>query len=95
MPLLAPRFTVCRYDRRGRGESGDTPPFAPEREVDDVAAVVDAIGGQAFAYGYSSGALLALHASTRAVPLEGMGLISNLLLWMPLGLQGISDRPDM
>lgn len=75
LPLLAPRFTVCRYDRRGRGESGDAPSYAPEREVEDVAAVVDATGGQAFAYGYSSGALLALHAAARGVQLTGLVLM--------------------
>ncbi|MFN4202666.1 MAG: alpha/beta fold hydrolase [Tabrizicola sp.] len=75
VPLLVPHFAVCRYDRRGRGESGDTPPYAPEREVEDIAALVDAIGGQAFAYGYSSGALLALHAAARAVPLAGLVLM--------------------
>lgn len=75
VPLLAPRFTVCRYDRRGRGESGDTLPYAPEREVEDLAAVVDAVGGHAFAYGYSSGALLALHAAARGVRLAGLVLM--------------------
>lgn len=75
VPLLAPQFTVCRYDRRGRGESGDTPPYAPEREVEDLAALVHAVGGRALAYGYSSGALLALHAAARGVPLAGLVLM--------------------
>jgi pimeloyl-ACP methyl ester carboxylesterase len=75
VPLLTPEFTVCRYDRRGRGESGDTLPYGPEREVEDLAAVVDAIGGRAFAYGYSSGALLALYAAARGVPLAGLALM--------------------
>jgi pimeloyl-ACP methyl ester carboxylesterase len=75
VPLLAPDFTVCRYDRRGRGESGDTQPYAPEREVEDLAAVIGAMGGPAFVYGYSSGALLALHAAARGVPLAGMVLM--------------------
>ena len=74
-PLLASDFTVCRYDRRGRGESGDTLPYAPEREVEDLAALADALGGHAFAYGYSSGALLALHASATGLPLAGLVLM--------------------
>jgi pimeloyl-ACP methyl ester carboxylesterase len=75
VPLLTSDFTVCHYDRRGRGESGDTLPYAPDREVEDLAALVDALGGLAFAYGYSSGALLALHAAARGVPLAGLVLM--------------------
>ena len=63
--LLEPRFTVIRYDRRGRGGSGDTPPYAIEREVEDVAALIDAAGGSAFLFGSSSGAVLALEAAVR------------------------------
>jgi pimeloyl-ACP methyl ester carboxylesterase len=58
--LLAPRFTVFRYDRRGRGDSGDTLPYAPEREVEDLAAVIGAAGGTAFLYGHSTGGALVL-----------------------------------
>jgi pimeloyl-ACP methyl ester carboxylesterase len=65
--LLAPRFTVYAYDRRGRGGSGDTAPYAVEREIDDIEALVDHAGGSAYAYGISSGAVLALHAA-RALP---------------------------
>jgi pimeloyl-ACP methyl ester carboxylesterase len=75
VPLLTSDFTVCRYDRRGRGESGDTLPYATDREVDDLAALVDVLGGQAFAYGYSSGALLALHAAARGIRLAGLVLM--------------------
>ncbi|MYR61079.1 alpha/beta fold hydrolase, partial [Streptomyces sp. SID625] len=53
---LAPGCTAVVYDRRGRGESGDTPPYAVEREVEDLAAVIDAVGGDAALYGVSSGA---------------------------------------
>jgi pimeloyl-ACP methyl ester carboxylesterase len=66
-PLLAPHFTVFYYDRRGRGDSGDTPPYAIERESEDLAAVVDAAGGSAFVYGSSSGAALALRAAASGV----------------------------
>jgi pimeloyl-ACP methyl ester carboxylesterase len=63
--LLAPDFTVYSYDRRGRGESGDTPPFAVEREVEDIEALIDAAGGHASLYGISSGGALALEAAIR------------------------------
>src|ERR671915_2301937 len=58
--LLAGQFTVINYDRRGRGDSGDTPPYAIEREIEDIDALIDEAGGSAFLYGLSSGAALAL-----------------------------------
>jgi pimeloyl-ACP methyl ester carboxylesterase len=61
--LLAPHFTVYRYDRRGRGDSGDTKPYAVEREIEDLDALIDEAGGSAFVYGHSSGACLALDAA--------------------------------
>jgi pimeloyl-ACP methyl ester carboxylesterase len=61
--LLAPRFAVIAYDRRGRGDSGDTPPYTVEREVDDLAALIAEVGGSAFVLGHSSGAVLALEAA--------------------------------
>ncbi|HOA25450.1 MAG TPA: alpha/beta hydrolase [Aggregatilineales bacterium] len=63
--LLSERFTVIDYDRRGRGESTDTPPYAVEREVEDIEALIDATGGTAFVHGFSSGAVLALEAASR------------------------------
>lgn len=66
---LASRFTVVTYDRRGRGESGDAPPYAVEREVEDIAALLREVGGAACVWGTSSGALLALEAAAR---LEGI-----------------------
>ncbi len=63
--LLAPHFTVYAYDRRGRGESSNHQPFAVEREVEDLEALIDAAGGQAYLYGISSGACLALEAAIR------------------------------
>lgn len=62
-PLLAPHFTVFMYDRRGRGESGDTRPYAREREVEDIAALIREAGEPAFLLGLSSGAALALEAA--------------------------------
>lgn len=63
--LMAEHFTVFNYDRRGRGESGDTPPYAVEREIEDIEAVIDEAGGAAFVYGMSSGAILALKAASK------------------------------
>jgi len=60
---LAQRFTVYSYDRRGRGESGDTAPYAVEREVEDIQALIRECGGSAYVYGISSGAALALEAA--------------------------------
>ncbi|MPZ25538.1 MAG: alpha/beta fold hydrolase [Micromonosporaceae bacterium] len=62
---LAGHFTVYTYDRRGRGDSGDTAPYAPEREVDDLEALLREAGGSAYLYGISSGAVLALDAAAR------------------------------
>ena len=60
---LARDFTVYTYDRRGRGESGDTPPYAKQREVEDIAALISATGGSACVAGLSSGAMLAFEAA--------------------------------
>lgn len=67
---LAARFTVFNYDRRGRGDSGDTAPYAVEREIEDLAAVIAAAGGSASVYGHSSGAGLVLHAAEHALPID-------------------------
>ncbi|HEY7174155.1 MAG TPA: alpha/beta fold hydrolase [Micromonosporaceae bacterium] len=61
--LLAEHFTVYTYDRRGRGESGNTQPYAPEREIEDIEAIIDAAGGTAYVHGTSSGAVLAARAA--------------------------------
>jgi pimeloyl-ACP methyl ester carboxylesterase len=68
--LLAPHFTVYTYDRRGRGQSGDTPPYAPAREVEDLAALISAAGGSASLVGLSSGGALALAAAADGLPIE-------------------------
>lgn len=62
---LAPHFTVFAYDRRGRGESGDTVPYAVEREIEDIDAQISEAGGSAFVFGHSSGAALALEAAVQ------------------------------
>jgi pimeloyl-ACP methyl ester carboxylesterase len=61
--LLASRFSVITYDRRGRGESTDTAPYSPKREVEDLAALIDAVGRPVCLYGHSSGAAVALEAA--------------------------------
>ncbi|HEV7977410.1 alpha/beta hydrolase [Amycolatopsis sp.] len=65
--LLSLRFTVFTYDRRGRGESGDTAPYAVEREVEDLDALIGVAGGNAHLLGESSGAVLALEAAARGL----------------------------
>ena len=72
--LLADRFTVHVYDRRGMGGSGDTAPWAVEREIDDLAAVVAAAGGSASAYGHSSGGALVLRAAAAGLPIERLAV---------------------
>jgi pimeloyl-ACP methyl ester carboxylesterase len=61
--VLAPGFTAVTYDRRGRGDSGDSPAYAVEREIEDLAAVIAHVGGTAGVFGHSSGAILALEAA--------------------------------
>jgi len=67
---LAPHFTVYAYDRRGRGQSGDTPPYSPAREVEDIAALIEAAGGSACLLGLSSGGALALEAAASGLPIK-------------------------
>jgi pimeloyl-ACP methyl ester carboxylesterase len=72
-PELRQRFTVVTYDRRGRADSGDTEPFRPEREYEDLAAVADATGPEPpFVFGHSSGAAIALRAAAAGVPLAAV-----------------------
>jgi pimeloyl-ACP methyl ester carboxylesterase len=61
-PVLAQQFTVFAYDRRARGDSGDTQPYAIRREIEDIQALIDLAGGSAFLFGISSGAILCVHA---------------------------------
>jgi pimeloyl-ACP methyl ester carboxylesterase len=65
--FLERHFTVFNYDRRGRGESGDTTPYAIEREIEDIDALIAQAGGSAFVFGYSSGAILALRAAAHGL----------------------------
>ena len=72
--LLAPHFTVFTYDRRGRGASGDTAPYAVEREVEDIAALLGEAGGSAFVWGTSSGAVLAMESANRLSGIKKLAL---------------------
>jgi pimeloyl-ACP methyl ester carboxylesterase len=74
---LAQQFTALNYDRRGRGDSGDTAPYAVEREIEDIAALIAAAGGSASLFGHSSGATLALKAAASGLP------VSKLVLYEP------------
>ncbi len=84
---LAPRFGAWNYDRRGRGDSGDTQPYAVDREIEDIEAVLTAAGGSAYLFGSSSGAALALLAAAR---LKG---ITKLALWEPPYILDPAARP--
>ncbi len=83
--LMAPHFTVYGYDRRGRGASGDTLPYAVDREIEDIGALIDQAGGSAFLYGHSSGATLAMHAA-----LQLGGRVRKLAMYEP----PYNDDPD-
>jgi pimeloyl-ACP methyl ester carboxylesterase len=67
---LSGRCDVTVYDRRGRGRSGDTEPYAVEREVEDLAAVIEAVGGEVSLYGISSGGALVLRAAASGLPVR-------------------------
>lgn len=86
--ILSADFTVFNYDRRGRGPSGNTLPYAVEREIEDIDAVTGAAGGSAYLYGSSSGAALALFAAEH-LP----GKITKLALWEPPFILDPSARP--
>ena len=74
MSSLEKHFTVFNYDRRGRGESGDTTPYAIEREIEDIDALIAQAGGSASVFGYSSGAILALRAAAHGLAIKQLAL---------------------
>jgi len=77
LPALEEHFTIYAVDRRGRGDSGDSVPYAIEREFEDIAAVVDATGEPANLLGHSFGALCALEAALRT------RMVRRLVLYEP------------
>jgi pimeloyl-ACP methyl ester carboxylesterase len=87
--LLADAFTVINYDRRGRGESGNTLPFSPQREIEDIAALVAGpAGGRASLLGYSSGGVVALEAAAAGLPIDKVVMYEP-----PFVLQGSGFPP--
>jgi pimeloyl-ACP methyl ester carboxylesterase len=77
--LLAEHFTVFNYDRRGHGQSGDTPPYAVEREIEDLETLIKEAGGSAFVYGTSGCAVLALEAAAHGIATR----MKKLAMWEP------------
>ena len=71
---LEQHFTVFNYDRRGRGESGDMAPYAVEREIEDLDALIAEAGGSARVFGYSSGAILSLRAAAQGIAISQLAL---------------------
>jgi pimeloyl-ACP methyl ester carboxylesterase len=72
--LLSDQFRVYAYDRRGRGESGDTAPYAVQREIEDLAALIEHAGAPALVCGFSSGAILALDATAAGLPVSRLAV---------------------
>jgi pimeloyl-ACP methyl ester carboxylesterase len=89
LPSLTPHCTAYVYDRRGRGESGDAPTYAIEREIHDLEAVIAEAGGEAAVFGGSSGAILALEAA-----MAGAAITKLALLEPPYRLEGAPQPPD-
>jgi pimeloyl-ACP methyl ester carboxylesterase len=83
---LAKHFTVYNFDRRGRGQSGDTQPYAVERELDDLAALIDDAGGRVLLYGHSAGSAFALRAAA-----AGLSIAKLVLADPPYGRRGDAD----
>src|SRR5438552_512090 len=90
---LAPHFTVFTYDRRGRGESGDTAPYAVEREVEDLETLLNEAGGTAFVWGTSSGAVLALEAANRLCGIQKLALYEAPFMLDGSGITTENDWP--
>lgn len=72
--LLSDKFRTYAYDRRGRGESTDTAPYAIEHEIEDLAALIEVAGAPATVFGWSSGAVLALDAAAAGLPITRLAL---------------------
>jgi pimeloyl-ACP methyl ester carboxylesterase len=87
-PLLAKSFTVYSYDRRGRGESGDTPPYTAEKELEDMEALMKAIGEPVHLVGHSAGGILALLTTERGHALRSMTLYEPAFI-----VDGARKRP--
>ena len=86
--LLAEHFTVFNYDRRGRGDSGDTAPYSVEREIEDLAALIELAGSRSCVWGQSSGGVLALRAAAAGVAIEKLAVFEP-----PFRLDSDGDAP--
>ncbi|RIQ20340.1 alpha/beta fold hydrolase [Jiangella rhizosphaerae] len=91
---LASSHTVVCYDRRGRGDSGDTAPYAVEREIEDLAAVLSVVGGSAAVFGFSSGANLGLLAASRSLAVSALVLYEAPFALSPDDRRADSDLPE-
>jgi pimeloyl-ACP methyl ester carboxylesterase len=89
LPVLSQHFTVYAYDRRGRDESGDTKPYAIQKEIDDLAAVMAVAGGSPYVCSFSSGAALALYAVASGLKPAGLALYEP-----PFVVVDDTDKPD-
>lgn len=89
--MLAEHFTIYTYDRRGRGESTDSEPYAVDREIEDIEALITDAGGSAFLYGVSSGAALTLNAAARL----GKARVRKVVLYEPpYGSDDIEEKQN-
>jgi pimeloyl-ACP methyl ester carboxylesterase len=89
VPLLSKNLTAVLYDRRGRGDSGDTQPFDKKREIEDIEALIDHLGGSAYLYGISSGAAIAAVAASTL----GAQKVTKLALYEPSYILEDSHAP--
>lgn len=89
VPQLVPHYTTYVYDRRGRGDSGNAPTWAIEREIEDLEAVIGVAGGEAAVFGGSGGAILALEAAMAGAPITRLGLLEP-----PFRVEGAPPMPD-
>jgi pimeloyl-ACP methyl ester carboxylesterase len=93
--LLAHRFTVLSYDRRGRGDSNDQPHYAMEHEIEDLAALISAAGGSAFVFGISSGGLVGLQASFQGLSIPKLAVYEAPVIVdasRAMSFEGIADE---
>jgi pimeloyl-ACP methyl ester carboxylesterase len=87
--ILSDQFTVINYDRRGRGMSGDNPPYSVQKEIDDIAVLIAANGDRASLLGYSSGAVLAIEAAIAGLPIDRV-----IAYEPPIVVEGSGRDPD-
>jgi len=86
---LADRLSIINFDRRGRGDSGDKGPIDSEREIEDIAALIETAGGAASVYGHSSGASLALRVGA-----AGLGIERLILHEPPFAPDGATEQME-